>query len=410
MHIYAFITLIALITTIIHIVNHRWLKLQPTIAITIGAVGISAIIIALHSFKLCDVETYALNILNQINFRTLLLNGLLGFLLFAGALTVDVEALLKFKWEVTILATLGTIASAFIIAFTLYWFLPLLNLSIPFIYCMLFGALISPTDPIAVIATVKKINAPKGLGTKIAGESLFNDGIGLVLFVTTLNVIALHHTPQISHVLTLFLREALGGIIYGTVIGITARKLLTKLHDPIVEILITLCIASPLYLLAQSIEISGPLAMVIAGLIVGSALHKKAPNSQQLDCQQFWLTIDELLNTFLFFLIGIELLTLHWQTAWLVVVLSIVPICLAARLLSVGLPFQCFKQYRQYCPYVITILTWGGLRGALALAMALAIPQSPYRDLLLVMTYTVVIFAIIVQGLSIKSLIQLSKK
>lgn len=403
MSIYAVFCLLLLLALAVHFINHRLVKIQPTIAITIGAFAVSLVLIIAKHSGWFDLESPVQHLLGRIDFHNVLINGMLGFLLFAGALSVDYEQFKKFKWEIGSLAFLGTLASTFLVAGIMYYVLQWLGDGLPFLLCLVFGALISPTDPIAVIATVKEIKAPKELGTKIAGESLLNDGVGLVIFVTLYQLAFGGIHPTWQSTLTLFLREAIGGIAYGLVIGAIARGLMRLLNDMGLEMLLTICIASAGYVLAQSIDISGPLAMVVAGLMVGKKIR------EHVSLSDFWELIDEVLNAILFLLIGLEVLTFRIHGWYLQAGFCAIAVVLFSRLITVAVPMQLFKRYRQYSPFVITILTWGGLRGALALAMALSIPHSPYRNAIIMITYCVVLFSIIVQGLTAKPLVKLSK-
>lgn len=408
MDLYTTVAIIIVITGIIHMINHRLFKIQGTIAITIGACLLSLILVIAHHYTWFNLEGTANNVLKQIDFRDWLLNGLLGLLLFAGALTVDLKSLYQYKWEIITLASLATIASAFIIGFALYYILPVLDIHLPLIYCLLFGSLISPTDPIAVLATMKAIKAPTSLATKVAGESLFNDGIGLVLFVTIMAIVVSGKPPTWQGVASIFLQESVGGIVYGLILGLIAYQLIKYFHDPIVIILVTLSLSTAGYVFAQHIEISGPLAMVVSGLIVGQALTRADTQAHSETISQFWEIIDELLNTFLFFMIGLEILIVPMAINALSAIIIAIPLCLFVRLITVAIPMAYFKKHKRYPPYIVTILTWGGLRGALALAMALSLPLGDERNIILVITYGVVFFAIVVQGLTAKPLIKLS--
>ena len=403
MSIYAIFCLLLLLALIIHVINHRFVKIQPTIAITIGAFIVSLVLIIGKHAGWFDLEKPVQHLLSHINFHNVLINGMLGFLLFAGALSVDYQQFKKFKWEIGILAFLGTLTSTFIVGFIIYYVLMWLGDSLPFLLCLIFGALISPTDPIAVIATVKEIKAPKELGTKIAGESLLNDGVGLVIFVTLYQLAFGGIHPTWYGTLLLFLREAVGGIVYGFIIGGIALWLMKLVKEVRLEMLLTICIASAGYILAQNIGISGPLAMVVSGLMVGNRIRK------HVSLSAFWELIDEVLNTILFLLIGLELLTFTIHSWYIEAGVCAIAIVLFARLITVAIPLQLFKRYRYYSPYVITILTWGGLRGALALAMALSLPHISDRNAIIMITYCVVLFSIIVQGLTAKPLVKLSQ-
>jgi len=408
MDLYNTVGLIIVITTIIHMLNQRLFKIQSTIAITIGACILSLILVIAHHYDWFNLQDMANNILKKIDFRNWLLNGLLGLLLFCGALTVDLKSLYQYKWEILTLASVSTITSTFIIGFALYYILPILAIHLSLIYCLLFGSLISPTDPIAVLATMKAIKAPKSLATKIAGESLFNDGIGLVLFVTIMAILVSGKQPTWQGVASIFLQESVGGIMYGLLLGMIAYQLIQYFYDPIVIILVTLSMSTAGYIFAQHLEISGPLAMVISGLIVGQSLIQPNTQTHSEGVTHFWEIIDELFNTFLFFMIGLEILIIPLAINALSAIIIAIPLCLFVRLITVAIPMAYFKKHKSYPPYVITILTWGGLRGALALAMALSLPLSAERNVILVITYGIVFFSIVIQGLTAKPLINLS--
>lgn len=408
MHLYYLLSLIVVIALGVEIVNRAYFKVQPTIAVTIGGLGLSLILMALQHFHWLAASQNFINELQALDFKTLLLNGLLGILLFAGAMTVEIKQLKKYRWEIGILAVFGTLASTLLVGFFLFTAAKLLGVTLPFIICLLFGAIISPTDPIAVLATLKEVKAPSALTAKIAGESLFNDGIGLVLFVTLYTVVFASQPPTLVQTCSLFLREALGGLAYGWLLGVCGTYILKRLNQPRLQLMVTLSIATAAYVLAQTVlEISGPLAMVVAGLMIGNTLRTQG---QHTFMEAVWELLDEFLNAILFILIGFELLIVPVQADVLWVGLISIVLVLLARFFSVALPMACFKRYQRYSPYVITILTWGGLRGGLALAMALSLPQGDPRNILLLITYLVVTFSIVVQGLSAKSVVRLSKQ
>ncbi|MGJ3494991.1 Sodium, potassium, lithium and rubidium/H(+) antiporter [Piscirickettsia salmonis] len=412
MTVYEVISALLILATIFAYLNHRLFKMQTTIAVTLGALFTSILIIIADHFGTLALHQTTQTLFEHIDFRNFLLNGILGFMLFAGSLTVDLKRLLKFKWEITSLAFLGTLASTLVIGFLSYELLQLLHIQIPFIYCLLFGALISPTDPIAVLATVKELDAPEDLTTKIAGESLFNDGVGLVIFVTLYHIVDSGHIPSWQSIGLLFGQEAIGGILYGLVLGFIAYFLIKHIHDAKIEILITLCLASGGYLVAQEfLHVSGPLAMVISGIITGNLTrHQVLSNQGNQHLDTFWELIDEVLNMMLFAIIGFEFISLTLNLNDFIAGALMIPLALIARFITVALPMSLFKMQRQYTPFVITILTWGGLRGGLALAMALSLPEGPYRNHILIFTYCIVLFSVIVQGTTCKSLVKLSSK
>ena len=353
-----------------------------------------------------NLEEQLIYILRHVDFSKALLNGMLSFLLFAGALHVNLEDLVREKWIVGTLSTISVLISAGVIGVLLYFILPLLGFPLPFVYCLLFGALISPTDPIAVLSMLKQTPTPKSLRLTIAGESLFNDGIGVVLFLVVLDIAMRAQGINIARIGFLFLTEAVGGLLFGFLLGLIAYVLLKQVDDYQVEVLLTLALVAGGYALASAIHISGPLAMVIAGLFIGNhgkAFAMSARTRERLDA--FWELIDEILNAILFMLIGLEVLLLARQS-WLVVAgLSAIPIALVARFISVWVPVELFSIRRQFLPHAVAIFTWSGLRGGISLALALTI-QGSARELILAMTYSVVAFSIIVQGISMKKLLK----
>ena len=386
--------------------NARYMKLPTTIAIMTGSLLLSLLIILIGKHGFSRFEYKIVQSVASLNFYSLLMQGMLSFLLFAGALTVNVNHLKKCKWEVITLATFSTVASTLIIAALCYWLLPV---QIPFIYCLLFGALISPTDPIAVLAIFKEVKVHPRLNITVAGESLFNDGVGIVLFLTIYQVAFMKVSPTLLSITNLFIRESLGGILFGVILGLVGYHMINSVKNTKVEILITLAMATGGYALANAMGLSGPLAMVASGIFIGNkgrdfSINKKA----RINLDNFWEMIDEVLNAMLFFLMGIELVLIsHSYTSIFVGFISIL-LVLLARFITVATPIALFKRRKKYPPHFIKIIVWGGLRGGLAVALALSLPESSYRSLVLTMTYSVVIFSVIFQGLTMKSLVKAS--
>ncbi|MBE2897871.1 sodium:proton antiporter [Pasteurellaceae bacterium 20609_3] len=395
-------------------------RIQSTIAISAAAMVGSLALLISGALGWFSVENLATNVMQQIDFKSFLLNGILGFLLFAGALGIKIPILRDQKWEITVFALFSTLASTFFIGVLIYLAAQLIALPMPFIYCVLFGALISPTDPIAVLAIIKNLRAPKRLSMQVEGESLFNDGVGLVIFVTIFTVAFSGEEPTLGGIFSLFLHEAIGGIVFGFVLGVLAHYLISATDDGSMEILLTLTIPTAGFILANHLHVSGALAMVVSGIMVGNWTRTKGFSEQsQRYLDHFWEMIDHFLNSLLFLLIGLALLliTVSWQS--LILLCLAIPICLIARYCSLWIPYQIFSFYRTYNPYTLKIMTWGGLRGGLALAMALSIPGGvaligdsglDVRDVILVMTYAVVMFSILVQGVTIEKMIQAAKK
>lgn len=420
MSIYTYICFLSAIAILLGFVTSKISdKIQSTIAITASAMVGSLLLLLLGSFNWLNLDVIATETMKQIDFKSFLLNGILGFLLFAGALGIKLPVMKDQKWEIATFALFSTLASTFIVGFLIYAFANLIGLDVDLIYCLLFGALISPTDPIAVLAIIKNLRAPKRLSMQVEGESLFNDGVGLVIFTTIFAVAFGGQEPTFGGIMSLFLQEAIGGIFYGLVLGLVAHWLISSTDDGSLEILLTLTIPTAGFMLAGVLHVSGALAMVVSGIMIGNWTRKKGFSEQsQRYLDHFWEMIDHFLNSLLFFLIGFALLLVDFTFRGFIMMLLAIPICLAARYASIWIPFQAMKQIRTYNPYSLKILTWGALRGGLSLAMALSIPQGvafingtdmDVKDLILLMTYAVVTFSILVQGVTIEKMIQQSK-
>ncbi|SBS36601.1 Na(+)/H(+) antiporter NhaP [Marinomonas spartinae] len=416
MNAWYFLCLLSVVAIFIAFTNQYVLKLQTTIAITTGSVVISLLLMALAHFSSNELTDAIKTSMEGINFNLLLLKGMLGFLLFAGALEIDLHLLRHQRWEIAIMALGSTLVSTFIVGFLSYALLNALGWAVPLIYCMLFGALISPTDPIAVLAIIKKMHAPDKISVQVEGESLFNDGVGLVVFTTIFALAFSGESPTFLGVAQLFLVDAVGGILFGVVIALVSHWLICRSNDSSIELLITLCIPTAGYALANLLDISGPLAMVVSGIFIGNVTRTVGFSEQsQQTLSHFWHTVDAFLNSLLFILIGLLLVVLPvtWAEAGIGVLM--IPLVLLARFISVSLPYKVFRRYRTYDAHAIKILTWGGLRGGLALAMAASIPRghlvingSDYHTLVVMITYVVVIFSIIVQGSTISPIIKRS--
>jgi len=397
-----FITLAALAS----FVNYKYIRLPSTIGLMIIGLGMSLLVLLIDALGV-DLKTPASRFLGGINFSETLMQGMLSFLLFAGALKINLEDLAKQKWVVSALATGGVIISTFIIGSAMYYIFNMVGLSMSYLYCLIFGALISPTDPVAVLSVLKSVKAPKTLETKIAGESLFNDGVGVVVFIVLVSLAAGGHDVTFGTVLLLFAEEALGGIIFGLVIGYIAYRLLKQVDDHSVEILLTLALVCGGYALATVVHTSGPIAIVVAGLLIGNYGRAFAMSDKTRDhLDKFWELVDEILNAVLFVWIGFEMLVLAFSLDYLIAGLLAIPVALLARLASVSLIVNIMKTRRQFSDRVITILTWGGLRGGISIALALSLGLGPQRDLIVSITYIIVIFSILVQGLTIKPVMQ----
>jgi len=405
------LAIIITLTAVFGYVNHRYFRLPITIGVMTISLIFSLLLILLNGM-IPGLDKSSQLLLDNINFDRALLHGMLSFLLFAGALNINLQDLAEHKYSITSLATAGTLISVFIIGISSWFLLGLFNVNLSLIYCLLFGAIISPTDPIAVLSILKTAKAPKSLETKITGESLFNDGIGVVVFLVILEIATGTHDLSSGHIIALFAREAAGGIIAGLVMGYIAFLMLKSVDNYQVEIMITLALTTGGYALADLLHISGPIAIVVAGLLVGNhgrlfAMSEKT--RYHLDI--FWELMDEILNAVLFVMIGLEILVLTFDHEYLLLCFIIIPVVLLARLISISIPIKLLSLFRSFTPGVIRIMTWGGLRGGISVALALSLPASPERELILLLTYSVVLFSILVQGLTIERLInKLCKK
>ena len=389
--------------------NHRFIRLPNTIGLMIMALLVSLGLALLGPFSF-GLKAEAQRLLANIDFDETLLHGMLSFLLFAGALHVNLSDLAKQKWIIGLLATVGVLGSTFSMGFISRWVLGLLGIEMPLIDCLLFGALISPTDPIAVLGILKKVGVPESLETKITGESLFNDGVAVVIFLIFLEIATGTREVTTASVVGLFAKEALGGVVFGLIIGWIAYRMLKSIDNYQVEVLITLALVTGGFALADELHISGPIAIVVAGLLIGNHGRLLAMSDLVRDhLDNFWELVDEVLNAVLFVLIGLEVLALTFSREYFIAGVLFIPLLLVVRFLSVGGPVLIMRRFRTFSPKVVTILTWGGLRGGISVALALSLPPGKHRELILAMTYIIVVFSIVVQGLTIGKLVQASK-
>lgn len=381
--------------------NYRFIKLPTTIGIMVMALVMSAIIIILPHMGVDNILPLARDLMGRINFSEALIHGMLSFLLFAGALHVDWKTLHFHKAIVFTMAFGGTLFSTFAVGGIVYYVFPYLGIQISFIHALLFGALISPTDPIAVMAILKKAGVPQSLEIKVVGESLLNDGVAVVIFLTILGIVNSGHFEPI-HVAKLFAEEAVGGVILGSILGYIAFVLLRSVDNYQVEIFLTLALVMGGYELADYLHTSGPIAIVVAGLIVGNIGRELAMSDQTKEnLDNFWELVDEFLNAVLFMLIGLELLQIPFDPHAFHAGLFMIPALLSVRYLTVFVPIKIMSRFRRFTPGAVNILTWGGLRGGLSVALVLSLPMSETREVLLLVTYCIVMFSIIVQGLTI---------
>jgi CPA1 family monovalent cation:H+ antiporter len=390
-------------TALLAYANHRLLKLPTTIGVMAIALAISLIIIALDALGLDQgLRRHEASFLRSIDFSDVLMQGMLSFLLFAGALHIDLGALKKRRWQVAALALVGTSLSTLVVGIGVWLVLPWIGAPLSLLDCLLFGALISPTDPIAVIGILKSTRAPESLELVIAGESLFNDGVGVVIFSLLWSVLASGETPSPMAAAQLLLREAGGGIGLGLLVGYLMFRLLRSIDQYQVEVLLTLAAVTGGYALASHLHVSGPLAMVVVGLIVGNGGRSLAmSDTTRRYVDMFWELLDEMLNAVLFVLLGMEVLVITFSWTHLLSGAAAILISLVARFLTVGAPVALLARAFRLPEHASRVLVWGGLRGGISVALALSLPSGPGRDLVLTLTYCVVVFSVLVQGLTI---------
>ncbi len=400
--------LLAVLTTLAALfswLNHRYVRLPTTIGLMVMSLGLSLALVALGRSGVIPIEP-VLEFVQAIDFDDALLNGMLGALLFAGSLHVNLDDILGQKGIIGTLATVGVVLSTALVGGMAWLVFGWLGLAVPLLPCLILGAVLAPTDPIAVGAILREAGVPPSLFTKITGESLFNDGVGVVVFLLLLQLGTGPGPVSAEAVLHLFATEALGGLLYGAVLGWIAYQMLKRVDNYQVEILLTLAVVTGGYALAHRLHLSGPLAMVVAGLFVGNqgrALAMSDTTRERLDA--FWELVDEFLNAVLFVLIGLEVIVLDFRGSPLVAGLIMIPLVLLARLVSVGVPVALLRRGRSFSPHVVKILTWAGLRGGISVALALSLPPSEHRGLLITTTYVAVCFSILVQGLSLGPLV-----
>jgi CPA1 family monovalent cation:H+ antiporter len=384
-------------------INYRFIKLQTSIALMLGSLCLSVVAILISNFGINSLHYHITIMVHHLHFHDLLINGMLSFLLFAGALNIELPTFKLHKWLIGSLATVSTIASTMIIATLTFYLFQLFHYPVPLVYCFLFGALISPTDPIAVLAMCKEIRAPKSLSSILGGESLFNDGVGIVLFLLALHVATTtqHFTSQ--DVLLLFVQQSVGGVVYGFALGWLGSKLMRSVPEIKLKALITIAMVTGGYGLAESLGLSAPLAMVMAGITVNNHFHDDEKSFIFL--KEFWEILDEFLNALLFLIIGFEIIVINISSIYIILTMIIIVIVLLTRSLTVYIPVRLFGT-RAFPQNTAKVLIWGGLRGGLAIALALSIPPSNYRDIIVTMTYGIVMFSILVQGMTIKKLLK----
>lgn len=410
---YTFSVLIVLASFFAYL-NLRFLKLPGTIGIMIIAMLVSVGIRLLGDSYFPDTTKEFFELIKEFDFNEILMGAMLNFLLFAGALHVNISDLKEQKISIIIYSTVSVVLSALIISILLYYVAPMVGIAIPYMYCLVFGTLISPTDPIVVLGVLKQAKVPKRIETKIVGESLFNDGVAVVMFAVVIKM-ATDPTFDMTFgsITWLFAKEGIGGLLLGAVLGFSASNVMKKIDDYKVSVLITLSIVMGGFLIAQSLHVSSPLAMVVAGLIIGNYGKKVAMSEETKDyLEKFWELIDEILNAILFLFIGFELLLLPDLNKQLLTGFITIFIVLFARIFSIVLPWKFFDMFKffgiksAYNKGSLMVMVWGGIRGGVSIALVLSMPEGEYKNLLLEVTYIVVLFSIVVQGLTVGKLAQ----
>lgn len=412
MELYYTFSILIVLASFFAYLNLRFLKLPGTIGIMIIAMLVSVGVRLLGDSYFPTATKEFFSLIKSFDFTEILMGAMLNFLLFAGALHVNISDLREHKLPIIIYSTISVVLSAFIISGLLYFIAPLVGISIPYMFCLLFGTLISPTDPIVVLGILKQAKVPKRVETKIVGESLFNDGVAVVMFAVVLKMATdTNFEATFISVSWLFAKEGIGGVILGVLLGFTASDVMRKANDYKLSVLITLSIVMGGFLVAKEMHVSSPLAMVIAALIIGNYGKKTAMNEVTKDyLEKFWELIDEILNAVLFLFIGFELLLLPDLEEQLVIGFVAIFMVLLARILSIVLPWKFFEIFKffgvtsAYTKGSLIVMVWGGIRGGVSIALVLSLPEGPYKDLLLEITYIVVLFSILIQGLSVGKL------
>ena len=402
MEIYNIITILIILAAIFGYINYRFIKLPRTIGIMLISLIASLIVIGIKNIY-PDFFLKAIEDISAIDFHNAVMKVMLSFLLFAAAINIDSKKLRSERTAIITFSTISVLISTILVGTLFYGITTFFGLSVNYLYCLLFGALISPTDPIAVVGILKKAKIPSSLETKISGESLFNDGVGVVLFITFYEIAQIgFENTSVWNIIWLFIKEGGGGLLLGFILGYLCYRALKSIDNYVVEVMITLAIVMGGYSLAEKLHVSGPLAMVIAGLITGNKIMEEVVSDITRDyIGKFWELMDEVMNTILFLLIGFEMLIIPFNMTLLWLGCIAIVIVLFARFISVSLPIMVLKNKKTFEKNTIPILTWGALRGGISVALALSVPKYMYGEMFVTITYIVVLFSIIVQGLTI---------
>ncbi|AZI42838.1 sodium:proton antiporter [Deinococcus psychrotolerans] len=399
--------LLLCVTAALAYLNERFLHFPTTVGVALSGALAGVVLVVLDALALPGVGHYARFMLKTLNFTDFVLNGILSLLLFAGALSLNAAQMLKQRVTILTLAVFSTLISTVLVGFGSYLVFGALGLAVPLIGALLFGALISPTDPVAVLDLLKRAKVPPRLETLIAGESLFNDGVGVVIFLVLSGLVGNgEHAASVVDALGLFAREALGGVLLGGVLGLVGLYLTRTIENAAVEVLLTLALVIGGYVLALGLGVSGPLAMVVFGLVISAYKDRIFTEETREQVMNFWETIDQVLNILLFAFIGLDVLLTPSTVQQFAAGALLIVVALAARYVSVAVPFGLVRRWGNYGAYTVRLLTWGGLRGGIAISLVLGLPPSAYRADLITATYFIVLFTIAVQGLTIMPLVQ----
>lgn len=400
--------ILIVLAAVLGYLNHRFLGLPSSVGLTVMGAVASLLVVGIDRLlPASDVAPRVAGFLADIDFHETLMNGMLSFLLFAGALHVDWADMRRGRWPILILSTIGVLISTSIVGFGFFLLTSLLGLQVPLLWCFVFGALISPTDPVAVMGVLKRAAVPPALQATVAGESLFNDGVGVVVFTIIVAAAAGSGHFSLSHAAEAFVFEAGGGVLLGLAVGYVGFRAMRSIDDYGVEVMISLAIVMGGYSLAQALHVSGPVAMAIAGLLIGNAGVALAMSDTTRDyLLKFWALVDELLNAVLFLLIGLEVIAISPDPRLIAAGLAAIPLVLAARIVAVGAPLGAMRPWLSMGRLALPTLVWGGLRGGISIALALSLAEGEARTTILAVTYVVVLFSVIVQGGTVGGLIR----
>lgn len=417
MELYYSFSILIVLATIFEFINHRLLRLPSAIGIMIIAVSISLILAMFGDALLPKTTESLISLITKIDFTEILMGAMLNFLLFAAAIHINIKDLRENLLPVVMFSSVGIVISTFVVGIGAYYILPLVGVKMPVLYCLVFGALISPTDPVAVLSVLKNAKVSKSLETKVAGESLFNDGTAVVVFTVILQLATGKNIDlTLENILMLLIREAGGGLVLGFVLGFVALRAMQKINEYIFSVLVTLSVVMGGYLIAHSLHISGPLTMVSAGLLIGNhimghmdekSFEVKSETRDYL--LKFWELIDEILNAVLFLFIGLVLLMMKEMNKYILSGVICIAIVLIARWVSILLSAIFMASKNRFSPQTIKVLVWGAIRGGVSIALAISIPKGIYSNVIISLTYCVVVFSIIVQGLTIGKMVNPNK-